>query len=188
MKKAATAIVKRPVGRPARYHFLLAAEILVRIAGGESLKRICQDPRLPSDTTVNEWVIDDVEGFAARYARARMIAAERIFEECLEIADNTEGDFRIVYDAKGTPSVMADHYHMNRARLMVDTRKFMLAKLYPRKFGEKAEQLALEEEQARLRAQQAGSAELPLRPQISREEWMKIHGIKTIEVPGERVG
>jgi hypothetical protein len=46
-------------------------EICDRIANGEGLKQICRDAHMPPARTVRRWAIEDREGFAARYARAK---------------------------------------------------------------------------------------------------------------------
>ena len=53
----------------------------------------------------------------------------------LEIADDALGDVRL--DADGRAYV--DHEHINRSRLRVDARKWYLAKLAPKRYGDKAE-------------------------------------------------
>jgi hypothetical protein len=179
--EAPTQIVKRKTGRPPIYDPYIAAEILMRLANTEPLTRICMDKHLPHYTTVIEWVIDDVDGFAKRYARARMIAAEAHFEHTLAIADNTSGDFVVYMDKAGNPQVKANHYEINRARLMVDARTWYLAKLYPRKFGEQSEKLAAEGEKAEQeKAERASEEVVPLRPTLTRDEWMAIHGLDKV--------
>jgi hypothetical protein len=58
------------------------------------------------------------EGNAKRYARACEMRAEVIANETIEIADSKRLD-------------------VNRDKLRVDTRKWLLAKLHPKKYGEK---------------------------------------------------
>ncbi len=72
---------------------------------------------------------------AKRYARACEIRAEVMANEMLEIADNFEHD---VIKTDGIEVV--DHAVINRDRLRVDSRKWLLAKLHPKKYGEKISQ------------------------------------------------
>ena len=70
-----------------------------------------------------------------RYARAKDASLEAMADETLEIADTVagdtfEGDDGIVRIA---PDVVA------RARLRVDTRKWLLSKLAPKKYGDKVD-------------------------------------------------
>ena len=109
----------------------IEAEIFDRIAKGEAVRNICKDEWLPAWTTVNKRLADDSE-FAARYARAREDQADKIFEECLAIADSQEGDV-IKVDGKD----MVNHDAIARAKLRIDTRKWMAGKLRPKVYGEK---------------------------------------------------
>lgn len=109
----------------------IEAEIFERIANGESTRSICNDDWLPSWGTLNKRLASDPE-FVARYARAREDQADKIFEECLTIADSQEGD---VIKVDGKDSV--NHDAIARAKLRIDTRKWMAGKLRPKKYGEK---------------------------------------------------
>ena len=62
---------KREAGRPSAYTKEIADEICVRIAGGESLRKICRDEHLPVISTVLLWAVDNREGFSEQYTRAR---------------------------------------------------------------------------------------------------------------------
>jgi len=106
----------RPVYTPE-----LAHEICRRLLEGETLKVICRDDGMPSASTVRLWVLDDVEGFADLYARARLVGYHAMADDMLEIPDNPETDAAAV----------------NRDRLKVDTRKCLLAKALPKIYGEK---------------------------------------------------
>lgn len=72
-------------------------EILAQVAKGNSLIGVCRhgDDWLPSESTFRFWCDNDQE-LAARYARARDLRADVIFEEILTIADSQEGDVIIV--------------------------------------------------------------------------------------------
>ena len=59
--------------------------------------------------------------------------ADNIFEEMLEIADKQEADMG--YNERGEPIIQ--HNVINRSRLQIDTRKWMLGKLNPTKYGDK---------------------------------------------------
>ena len=64
--------VPKKRGRPSKYTEAVAGEICTRLTGGETLREICRSSdHFPPESSVREWVVDDREGFAARYARAR---------------------------------------------------------------------------------------------------------------------
>lgn len=129
----------------------LAHEICTRIAAGEALTEICKDAHMPPRDTVFGWVFDDREGFNGPYVRAREAAMDLMSEELLSIADETHtmvevdevgADGRPLLDAQGVVRrkpvlvpLSADVIARNRLR--VDTRKWYLAKLAPRRFGDK---------------------------------------------------
>lgn len=100
-----------------------ATEILERLADGESLAAICRDENMPGEKTVRAWALEDREGFSTRYARARELQAERWADEIVSIGDD----------------VPSDRDAVQRARLRVDTRKWLLSKLLPKKYGDRTE-------------------------------------------------
>ena len=106
-------------------------EILARIAKGQSVARICEDDWLPSERTFYNR-LDSDPAFVQRYLRAREQQADRIFEECLAIADSQEGDV-IVRDGVET----VNHDAIARAKLRIDTRMRMAGKLRPKVYGDK---------------------------------------------------
>jgi hypothetical protein len=63
--------------------------------------------------------------------RAREIQADTLFDEILEIADNTKGDVVEVKQADGTTVLRTNHANVHRDKLKVDARKLMVAKLRP---------------------------------------------------------
>jgi hypothetical protein len=123
---------KSPRGRPTVYSAAVASEICERIADGESLRAICRDEGMPPENTVRRWAIEDREGFSAQYARAREAQAESLADEILEIADDATNDWNEGNDG----ARVFDHEHVNRARLRVDSRKWLLSKLLPKKYGD----------------------------------------------------
>ena len=98
-----------------------------RIANGESLRSICKSEGMPNHRDVTRW-LDKNPDIVPQYARAREIQADKLFEECLEIAD--QYDQSAENEEGGTD-------HINRARLRIDTRKWMAGKLRPKVYGDK---------------------------------------------------
>ena len=72
---------------------------------------------LPDYSTIAEWLRED-DNLAQQYARAKEDQADYLAEELVEIADNATGDY-------------------NRDRLRLDARKWVAAKLKPKKYGDK---------------------------------------------------
>lgn len=128
---------KKERGRPLTYTRLVADAICARLAEGESLRAICADAGMPPASTVRGWVVDDVQGFAAHYARARDIGLDTIAEEIIEIADTTETGTKTVSKATGLETTEGDM--IEHRRLKVEARKWYLSKLAPKRYGEKLE-------------------------------------------------
>ena len=107
------------MARPTKYTIKLVTKICSQIAEGKSIRTIVKDKKMPSSSTIFNWLLDkEKKAFLEQYETARNIQMELMFEELLEIADDKDKD------------VMRD-------RLRVDTRKWYLSKVVPKKFGDK---------------------------------------------------
>ena len=113
----------------------IEAEILLRIADGESLKGICESKHLPCRETVRMRIISDAE-FAGRYARAREAQADTLFEEILEVSDDARNDWMERHGEEDA-GWQANGEHIQRSRLRVDARRWMAGKLRPKVYGDK---------------------------------------------------
>jgi hypothetical protein len=116
----------------------LAAEVCRRISEGESLRSVCRDESMPSTSTVMKWARQMPE-FAQQYAKAREALLEHWAEEITEIADDGSNDWmeRRKQEGEEPAGWVANGEHINRSRLRVDTRKWLLSKLAPRKYGDR---------------------------------------------------
>ncbi|WP_338688933.1 terminase small subunit protein [Bradyrhizobium sp. 26S5] len=123
------------MARPSDYSLQLAALICDRMAEGESLRTICKDEDMPARSTVFLWLAAHKE-FSDLYARAVEARAHLLAEEILEISDDGRND--TYRDDDG--NVMTDHDVIARSRLRVDSRKWLAARLAPRKYGDKITQ------------------------------------------------
>lgn len=128
---------KKPHGRPTAYTAELAAEILERLSTGESLRAICKGEHMPDERTVRRWVVDNVGEFSPQYMRARDIALDMMADDILEIADTQEIGLTITEKPTGTESRKGDM--IEHRRLRIDTRKWYLSKLAPKRYGDKVE-------------------------------------------------
>lgn len=124
-------------GRPSKYTNSLAIKICERIAEGESLRTIVKDDDMPSASTIFRWLLDKKhKEFWEQYEKARNVQAEMMFEELLEIADDASNDWMERQLADKVIEVV-DTEHIQRSRLRVDTRKWYLSKVVPKKFADK---------------------------------------------------
>lgn len=112
---------KRKRGRPSTYTRKVADQIIQRFEAGETLREICRSHGMPPAPTVRHWVLDDVDGFAERYARARDLGIDAIVEDAIDRAKASGRD---------NVQVQAD-------RLYVDTIKWYACKMAPRRYSDR---------------------------------------------------
>ena len=113
----------------------LAEDICERLADGASLNSISKLEGMPTEATIRRWAIADRDGFAAKYAQAREVGYLKMADELVDIADDNSRD--VTVDADGKESV--DYEVVARSRLRVDTRKWMLARMLPKVYGDKTQ-------------------------------------------------
>jgi len=118
---------KKPVRRHENKAELIGL-VLSGMRGGLSAFKACEAAGL-SQSTFNLWVTEDAE-LAAEYARAREDLIERMANEVLELSD---------VDVGLQPDGKRDWAAVQKHKLQVDTRKWLLSKLAPKKFGDKLE-------------------------------------------------
>jgi hypothetical protein len=122
-------------GRPSDYSIETAQAICAEIAGGRSAREICRDPGMPSLRTIFTWLARHDE-FRAMYTAAREAQADYLAEELLEIADDARNDWVERRREGGTIVTVLNGEHIQRSRVRIDTRKWLLAKLQPKKYGD----------------------------------------------------
>ena len=118
--------MKTKPGSPERA--AVAEVVLQGMNGGLSCFKSCQAAGVPHNTFLR-WVDDDPQ-LADRYAGARHNLIERMANELLDISDAP---------VPTTDSGATDSGAVQDKRLRVDTRKWLLSKLAPKKYGDKIE-------------------------------------------------
>lgn len=111
---------------------ILFKKLLSDIEEGASLRSALKKNGPLSSQTFTKWC-DESESMAKRYARATEKRAEAIFEDILSIADENYKDTYV--DGEGIERT--DHDVIQRSKLRVDARKWVLAKMHPTKYGDK---------------------------------------------------
>jgi hypothetical protein len=130
------------MGRPSDYSEEIADAICERMVCGtdekpESLRSICRADGMPSLGTVMRWLAKHPE-FRLQYASAREAQSEVHQEELLEISDNCADDVQILLgDEEQTELGRINHSAIARAKLQIDTRKWVMSKMQPKKYGDK---------------------------------------------------
>ena len=104
------------------------------IEKGKALRNVLKDENMPSTSTFYQW-LDNDEVKAKQYARATEVRADIIFDDILAIADENTNDTSI--NENGIEVVNNDV--IQRSRLRIDARKWVLSKLNPKKFGDKTD-------------------------------------------------
>ncbi len=107
---------------------ITADKVFNEMRQGLSAYKACLKVGVPQ-STLNHWLNDDAE-LAADYARAREELHEFIAAEIVAIADAP-----VPSNEKGG----LDPGAIQKQRLQVDTRKWLLSKLAPKKYGDKIE-------------------------------------------------
>lgn len=116
----------------------VAESICLRISEGESLRTICKDETMPSIRTVMRWLIDtEKKDFWQQYAQARESQAEHMFGQLIEIADDGINDWVEKERRDGSTYESLNMEAVMRSKLRVDTRKWILSKMQPKKYGDK---------------------------------------------------
>lgn len=120
-------------GRPNSFSPEIANAICERIAGSESLKSICRDEDMPSESTVRNWLArgskaesqeDEFAAFLRQYAHAREAQADTDADEVGDIGRKT----------------LAGEYDPQAARVAIDALKWSAGKRAPKKYGERVTQ------------------------------------------------
>jgi hypothetical protein len=127
----------KPNGRPSSYDYELGTVICERLAAGESLKGICRDEGMPPHQTVLRWALTNPE-FRDQYKLARDMQAETMADEILEIADDGRNDWMEKHDKDGVMMGWRENGEaMRRSQLRIESRKWLAAKLLPKRWGDK---------------------------------------------------
>ena len=126
------------MARPTTYNEEIASLICGRMAEGESLRSICRDPAMPALSSVFLWVSKHPE-FSEQYKLAMAARAGAMFEEMFDIADDGSNDWMEVNGKDGESGWKLNGEHVQRSRLRLDTRKWALSKMMPKKYGDKTE-------------------------------------------------
>ena len=135
----------RKTGRPTLYSKEKTDLICKLIASGQPLTKICAMENMPCMSTVMNWLWQESpyrEDFLERYARAREQQAEILADQIISIADDDSEDiiFAESNDASGMTAIpKANREFIQRSNLRVEARKWVAAKLLPKKYGDKKE-------------------------------------------------
>lgn len=125
-------------GRPRELTAELHAAIIELVVMGFSVTKICELEGMPSQYTVYKWLARERE-FSTDFTIAKRNQADIMAEKILEIADNTDNDYTIqtfLKNGKTEKRVIANNETISRAKLMIDSRQWLMQRLNPGKYGQ----------------------------------------------------
>ena len=122
---------------PLEFTQAIADAICERIMDGESLRQVCRSDDMPARSAVHKWLSAN-PNFADQYARACEIRADVVFDEMFDIADDGTNDWMNARDDEGGEAYKLNGEHVQRSKLRIDARKWALARMSPKKYGDKA--------------------------------------------------
>jgi hypothetical protein len=125
------------VARPSDYNEEIAAELCAQLAEGKSLRSVCAQENMPSTSSVFRWLAAQ-ESFREQYARAKQESVEAMAEEIMDIADDGTNDYMTITKGKSSYEVVNGEA-IQRSKLRVDTRKWLMSKIKPKKYGDRLE-------------------------------------------------
>lgn len=125
-------------GRPSAYSDDLASLICLRLMEGETLRQICMEAEMPSQSMVYRWLLDRPD-FREKYTQAREAQADHWGDEIIEISDEGHNDWMERLDRAGKPTgtYMLNPEAVGRSKLRVEARQWLMARAAPRKYGDK---------------------------------------------------
>lgn len=121
--------MENKIGRPTIFTKELGDLICSKIAEGESLRSICREEEMPNKATVFNWLRTNKE-FLDQYELSMEERTIAMGEETIEISD----DSLILAQASDPKSAGAI---VQAQKLRVDTRKWLMSKMKPKKYGDK---------------------------------------------------
>jgi hypothetical protein len=131
-------VTKKKHGRPTEYTPEIGDRICAALATGMSLRSVCRADDIPPESTVRGWTHDVKHPFSAQYVRAREIGYLSMADETIEISDDGSNDWMEKFGKDGEAvGWTINGEHIQRSRLRVDTRKWLLSKCLPKVFGDK---------------------------------------------------
>lgn len=120
-----------------KYSQEIADEICRLRASGLTLRKICERPGMPDESTVRAWALDEDHPFFPQYARANDLFWHKQFDDLFDIVDDGRNDWVERQNSDGETYTVVDHEHIQRSKLRFEARRWMLAKALPKVCGDK---------------------------------------------------
>lgn len=123
------------MARPSEYTQEIANKICEELATGKSLRTVCLGEDMPAIKTVFNW-FKSYPLFLQQYAQAKQESADAMAEEILDLSDGAIAVIKNGAEKKSNALAQA-------VKLQVDTRKWIMSKMKPKKYGEKLDLTSL---------------------------------------------
>lgn len=120
------------------YSTEMADRICEHLVDGLTVRAISQMEGMPVRSTIFRWLVAYPE-FKEKYDIARQLQAEVMADDMVGIADDGTNDYVEQATARGEVKVVTDHENINRSRLRVDARRYLMSKFHPRRYGERVD-------------------------------------------------
>ena len=114
------------MSRPPSYTRELGDAVCELLMTSGSLRAVCRTEGMPDRGTVMRWVVDDIDGFAAKYARAKDIGIDDMVDETAEIADAPP---------PLTALGVTDSGAVAHSKLRIETRRWLAERMAPKRYG-----------------------------------------------------
>lgn len=99
------------------------------------MRTVCASEEMPAMSSVFKWLREN-KSFSEQYARAKQESTDAMAEEILDISDNGANDWMEKHFGEQEAWV-TNGEALQRSKLRVDTRKWLMAKMKPKKYGDK---------------------------------------------------
>lgn len=132
------------MARPIKYGSEVYQRIFDRLKNGELLTDICKEDGYPNWSTFHSAIERD-KALSDAYTHARLQQQHHWADEIVKISKDTSRDiiYAEVYDKAGNlvgRKPQSDNTAVNRDRLIIDTKKWVMARVAASVFGDKVQQ------------------------------------------------
>lgn len=124
-------------GRPTEYTKEIGDLICSKIMEGNSLRSVLVGDNMPAYSTFFKWLREHKE-LVDNYEHSTQERTLAMGEEIIDIADDGTNDYMTITKGNNDYNV-EDREVTNRSKLRVETRKWLMSKMLPKKYGDKVD-------------------------------------------------
>lgn len=120
---------------PMEYNPEIGDKICILIAEGQSLRQVLRENDFISAPTFYKWIRLE-PAFAEQYACACADRADGLFDEIFDIADDASNDW-MEQNKEDNAGWRENGESVRRSAIRIDARKWALARMAPKKYGDR---------------------------------------------------